>query len=95
MNSPYRTNGVWFKPRSKKELIDCIIKTGRWNGTKTALREKEAKQLRGIYNSLMQQITIDIMRKPSHLDNGTAQDGENPLTNIQQTHTQTNEVQHE
>lgn len=41
----YRTNGVMFYvPRRKNELVDMIIKSG-WNGTKTALIQKERKEL--------------------------------------------------
>lgn len=64
MNSPYRTYGVRWQPRTKRELIDWLIKSRRWNDTKSKLLAMETKQIRGIYNSIRQSIHIDMMRKP-------------------------------
>lgn len=63
MNSPYRTHGVWYSPRSKRELIDWLVKSGRWNDTKSKLLAMETKQIRGIYNSIRQQMNIEAIKK--------------------------------
>lgn len=88
MNSPYHIKGTYWQPKTKKEIIESIVKSGRWNDTKTKLTYMDTKQLRAIYNRIRQDQFSDIMRKPVHLDNGQAS------KNIPQTHTQ-NEVKHE
>ena len=60
-----RTNGVYWQPRSKKELIKCIIDSGHWAGTKTALLAMETKQVRAIFNRIRQSQFISIMKRPT------------------------------
>lgn len=61
MNSPYHTNGLYWQPRTKAELIKCIIDSGRWNDTKQSLKDKDSKVLRGILNSIRQKQFQEIM----------------------------------
>lgn len=72
MTNPYHTHGVFWQPRSKSQLIQCIVESGYWNGTKTQLKAMEQKQLRGIYNSIRFKQMTNIMKQ----------------THIPQTHTQ-------
>lgn len=79
--NPYRTPGVWRQPRTKRELIDWLVKSGRWNDTKSKLLAMETPQIREIYKRMRIKIELEANR--------------NPLKNIPQTHTQTNEVKHD
>lgn len=73
MNSPYRTHGVWYSPRSKRELIDWLIKSGRWNDAKSKLLAMERDQIKAIYNRIRVQLDIEFKaRTPVHLSNGQA-----------------------
>lgn len=72
MNSPYRTHGVYWKPRTKADFIDQIIKSGRYSGTKTALRSMDIKQLSGKFKEIREAQFTTIMRTPIHLSNGQA-----------------------
>lgn len=72
MDSPYRTHGVYWKPRTKADFIDQIIKSGKYSGTKTALRSMDIKQLSGKFKEIREAQFTTIMRKPVHLDNGQA-----------------------
>lgn len=67
----HHIKGVYWQPNSKKELIDCIIKSGRWNDTKTKLTYMDNKQLRAIYNRIRQDQFSEIMRKPMPQTNRT------------------------
>lgn len=61
--NPYRTPGAMFYvPRRKSELIDMIIKSG-WQGTKTALRQMEHRQLKAILIGQRNKHFTDMMRK--------------------------------
>lgn len=67
---------MFYIPRSKKELIDLIVKSG-WNGTKTALHDMEHRQLKAILIR-MRQAHFDkyMMRKPVEPLKTTAQVGD-------------------
>lgn len=89
MDNPYRTYGVRWQPRTKRELIDWLIKSGRWNDTKSKLLAMERDQIKVIYNRIRVQLDIEFKaRTPVHLYNGQAS------KNIPQTQTQ-NEVKHD
>lgn len=61
----YRTGSCFYIPRRKSELIDEIIKSGNWNGTKQALKDMETKQVRAIFISIRNGIYNDFMKKQS------------------------------
>lgn len=60
---PYRQNCIGYIPRRKDELIEMIVRGG-WNGTKTALKAMERKQLLGIFYDMRQKAMNKIMRNP-------------------------------
>lgn len=82
MNQHY-IKGVYWQPKTKKEIIESIVKSGRWNDTKTKLTYMDTKQLRAIYNRIRQDQFSDIMRKPiqqTHTQNEVKHDRTNNAT---------------
>lgn len=63
MNSPYHIRGVFYQPRTKKELIEAIVESGYWNDTKSKLLGMDRKQVRAIYISIRLKQQVDFMRK--------------------------------
>lgn len=61
---PYHSRGVYWKPRYKKDFINCIVQSGRWNDTKSKLMAMDIKQIAGIYHRIRQDQFKDLMIKP-------------------------------
>lgn len=64
MNNPYHIHGLYWKPRTKKDFISEIIKSGKWNDTKSKLRMMDIKQLHQVFKAIRQNHFVEIMRKP-------------------------------
>lgn len=59
----YRTTNCFYIPSSKRELIEAIVKFGKWNGTKTALTQMSPKQCKAIFIRLRQEAYQSFMKK--------------------------------
>lgn len=57
-----RTNGIYWTPRSKRDLIGEIVKSGKWNDTQAKLKAMEIRQIRGIFHSIRQAQFNSLMR---------------------------------
>lgn len=58
-----RTYGGYYKPRTKKEFIYIIIKSGKWHDTQTKLRAMDIKQIAAIYHRIRQEQMNIVMNK--------------------------------
>jgi len=59
----YRLNAVGYVPRRKLELIDMIVKSGQWAGTKQTLRDMERSELVKIFYAIRHSQLEKIMNK--------------------------------
>lgn len=61
----YRTYGAFYLPNTKKELIDMLMKSKRWTGTRSSLQNMEKKQIKAIFIRFRQEDLQNLMRKDS------------------------------
>ncbi len=53
----------FYVPRNKFELIDLIVKSGKWNGTKQSLKDKDIKVVRAIFCRIRQEAYQNAFKK--------------------------------
>lgn len=63
MTNPYHIRGPNWKPKTKKDYIDLIVKSGYWTKTKKTLQDMDIKAVIQEYKIMLMKQQVDYMRK--------------------------------
>lgn len=57
-----RLYNSFYLPNTKKELIDMLMKSKRWTGTRSSLQNMEKKQIIMIFKRIRQEQFTELMK---------------------------------